>query len=82
MNTEVSSSSGILHLPSFIEIAKPNLRPPVSNKIVFDGPQLKVMIVGGPNSRSDYHLNMGEELFFQLQGNNTATYAQNTIKLN
>lgn len=32
------------------------------------GGELKVMAVGGPNVRSDYHLEAGEELFFQLQG--------------
>ena len=33
------------------------------------GPQfLKVMVVGGPNVRKDYHLQAGEEFFWQLKG--------------
>ena len=27
-----------------------------------------VMVVGGPNSRKDYHYNEGEEFFYQLEG--------------
>jgi 3-hydroxyanthranilate 3,4-dioxygenase len=28
-----------------------------------------VMVVGGPNSRKDYHFNESEEFFYQLEGN-------------
>lgn len=30
--------------------------------------QLTVMFVGGPNQRKDYHIEEGEELFYQLEG--------------
>uniref|UniRef100_F6TQI4 3-hydroxyanthranilate 3,4-dioxygenase n=1 Tax=Xenopus tropicalis TaxID=8364 RepID=F6TQI4_XENTR len=41
--------------------------PPVCNKLM-QNHQLKVMFVGGPNQRKDYHIEEGEELFYQVQG--------------
>ena len=51
----------------WVESNKEHLKPPVCNKLVF-GEQLKVQVVGGPNRREDYHLEEGEELFYQLKG--------------
>ena len=44
------------------------LRPPVGNSCVYDDDDFIVMVVGGPNSRKDYHWDEGEELFYQLEG--------------
>src|SRR5688500_6147265 len=45
------------------------LKPPVGNQqVYFDNKDYIVMVVGGPNSRKDYHYNEGEELFYQLEG--------------
>ncbi|XP_004686307.1 PREDICTED: 3-hydroxyanthranilate 3,4-dioxygenase [Condylura cristata] len=41
--------------------------PPVCNKLLHQE-QLKVMFVGGPNTRKDYHIEEGEEVFYQLEG--------------
>lgn len=44
------------------------LKPPVGNQCVYNDEDFIVMVVGGPNSRKDYHWDEGEELFYQLEG--------------
>jgi 3-hydroxyanthranilate 3,4-dioxygenase len=44
------------------------LKPPVCNQQVFDDDDFIVMVVGGPNSRKDYHYDEGPEFFYQLEG--------------
>jgi len=44
------------------------LKPPVGNKQIWMDTDFIVMVVGGPNSRKDYHYNEGEEFYYQLEG--------------
>ena len=57
-----------VNLVNYVESVRETLKPPVSNKILFDGDQIKVMVVGGPNQRKDFHVERGEELFYMLVG--------------
>ena len=53
----------------WIENNKDQLKPPVSNKQLFDEKTgMVVMIVGGPNVRVDFHDDPVEEFFYQLKG--------------
>ncbi len=58
------------NLQKWIDDNRHLLKPPVGNQQVYlDNEDYIVMIVGGPNSRKDYHYNESEELFYQLEGN-------------
>jgi 3-hydroxyanthranilate 3,4-dioxygenase len=56
-----------LDLHGWIEEHRHLLKPPVGNAAIWNSNFL-VMVVGGPNQRSDYHVNPGEELFYQIEG--------------
>ena len=55
--------------------------PPICNKLMYRS-QLNVMFVGGPNTRKDFHIDCGEELFYQIKGNiKLPTYQQGKRKI-
>jgi 3-hydroxyanthranilate 3,4-dioxygenase len=56
------------NLQAWIDEHRDQLMPPVCNQQVFEENDFIVMIVGGPNSRKDYHVDEGPELFFQIEG--------------
>lgn len=55
------------NLQQWIDENRHLLKPPVGNKCIVDGDFI-IMIVGGPNSRTDYHWDEGPEFFYQLEG--------------
>ena len=61
---------------NWIEENRHLLKPPVGNKCMVDG-DLIVMVVGGPNSRKDYHYEDGAEFFYQIEGDITVRVIEN-----
>ncbi|OLY82976.1 3-hydroxyanthranilate 3,4-dioxygenase [Smittium mucronatum] len=57
-----------LDFKKFIEENEHLLAPPVNNKLIFKSKDYIVMVVGGPNKRTDFHVNQTDEWFYQLKG--------------
>jgi 3-hydroxyanthranilate 3,4-dioxygenase len=57
------------NLNKWIDEHRHLLKPPVGNQQIFKAnDDFIVMVVGGPNSRKDFHFDKSEELFYQLEG--------------
>ncbi|HEY5101900.1 MAG TPA: 3-hydroxyanthranilate 3,4-dioxygenase [Steroidobacteraceae bacterium] len=57
-----------LNLKRWIDEHRALLKPPVGNKRIFRDSEFIIMVIGGPNSRRDYHVDPAEEFFYQLEG--------------
>lgn len=57
-----------INFANWIEDHRHLLKPPVGNQVVYENTEFTVMVVGGPNSRKDYHVDEGEEFFYQIEG--------------
>lgn len=57
-----------LNFKKWIDEHRHLLKPPVGNKCVWQDGEYIIMVVGGPNSRKDYHYNETPEFFYQLEG--------------
>ena len=56
------------NLQKWIEDNRDSLKPPVRNKELYEAGDFIIMVVGGPNSRKDYHDDAGPEFFYQVEG--------------
>ena len=66
-----------LNFKRWIDENRHLLKPPVGNKRVFQDGDFVIMVVGGPNSRKDYHVDPGQEFVYQLEGDMVLKTIQN-----
>lgn len=52
----------------WIESNRHLLQPPVGNAQIWQDADFIVTVVGGPNQRTDYHVDPLEEFFYQIEG--------------
>ncbi|HIF59876.1 MAG TPA: 3-hydroxyanthranilate 3,4-dioxygenase [Rhodospirillales bacterium] len=67
----------VFNLKEWVEENKEKLKPPTAAVTVLRNEKYMVTIVGGPNSRTDYHVNQGTEFFYQLTGTMILTVQEN-----
>jgi 3-hydroxyanthranilate 3,4-dioxygenase len=67
--TTMLSNGPPVNLNAWIRDHDHLLRPPVNNQQVWANSDFIVTIIGGPNSRTDFHDDPLEEFFYQMKGN-------------
>ena len=67
-----------INFKNWIDENRHLLKPPVGNQVVYKDKEFIIMVVGGPNVRKDYHINEGEEFFYQLEGNMVLRIMENS----
>lgn len=57
-----------LNFRRWIDANRAALKPPIGNKRIYRDSEMIIQVVGGPNSRKDFHVDPGEEFFYQIEG--------------
>jgi 3-hydroxyanthranilate 3,4-dioxygenase len=68
MTQSTSQLTPVLNLMGWIREHEQELKPPVNNQAIFTGKDFIVQVVGGPNQRTDFHVDPYEEWFYQIKG--------------
>ena len=81
MSESKEPENPVYNVPRWLKKNEHLFVPPICNKLMY-GNQLNIMFVGGPNTRKDFHIDCGEEFFYQIKGNiQLPTYQQGKRKI-
>lgn len=58
--------SSPINFTKWLEENGDKLQPPINNYLLFRGKDTIIMVVGGPNKRSDYHINETEVIIIKI----------------
>jgi 3-hydroxyanthranilate 3,4-dioxygenase len=65
----MSEVTAPVDFPGWLDANRELLKPPVNNTQMFPtGTDFIVQVVGGPNQRTDFHVDPYEEFFYQVKG--------------
>src|SRR6476620_11898414 len=70
----MAESLTAFNLKRWIDEHRHLLKPPVGAEMIWKQSQFRVLIIGGPNARRDFHINPGDEFFYQLEGDLVLEY--------
>ena len=70
----MANTLAAFNLQGFIEEHRDALKPPRGSHLIFQDSQFVVMVIGGPNSRRDFHVDPSDEFFYQLEGDMVLEY--------
>jgi 3-hydroxyanthranilate 3,4-dioxygenase len=77
----MSNSLNPINLGKWIAENRHLLKPPIGNRQIWEGDHdFFVNIIAGPNQRIDYHIDEGEEFFYQIEGDMTLRVIDNGIR--
>lgn len=66
-----------INITAWVNEHRDLLKPPVGNKMIWQDSEFMVMVVGGPNQRKDFHIEEGDEFFYQIEGDITVRIIEN-----
>ena len=65
------------NLGKWIDKNRDQLKPPVGNKLLYEEAGMIAQIIGGPNTRVDFHDDPVQEFFYQIKGDMILKVAEN-----